>query len=246
MELVPNFIIFVKFFFGLLLIAVGIIAFCIFFDHAILVRKGTIFRVMTAKKKIALTFDDGPSELWTPRILDELKKAGIKATFFMIGFHVKKFPQIAKRVAEEGHTLGNHGYAHSVFLYYTEEELEEEIKYTELVIHETTGQTTKYFRPPKAWLTQKEKRKINSMGYEVILWSINSKDWVLFPHQYIVGFVLHSIRPGDILLFHDSGGVLRAEGGDRKQTVLTIPLLAQKLREQGYEFATIKELLDAR
>src|SRR3989338_5291924 len=106
----------------------------IFFDQALLTRRGTIYRIKTAGKKIALTFDDGPSPVWTPLILDELKKAGIKATFFMIGHHVKKYPEIAQRVAQEGHEIGNHGYAHTVILYYTPTEVEEEIKYTEHVI----------------------------------------------------------------------------------------------------------------
>ena len=224
-------------------IAIGVIAFCLFFDQAILVRQGTIFRVKTKSKKIALTFDDGPSERWTPKILDELQKADVRATFFMIGAHVKKFPGIARRVAQGGHTIGNHGYAHSVLLYYTDEELEAEIKYTESVIKETTGCATKYFRPPKAWLRAGEKRKIRSMGYEVVLWSVNSKDWAPFSHQQMVRSITRQVKSGDILLFHDSGGVLKAEGGDRRQTVLAIPALAKALREKGFEFVTIEELL---
>ncbi len=235
---------YLKFFLAGCVIAVGVIAFCLFFDQAILVRQGTVFRVKTKSQKIALTFDDGPSEGWTPKILDELKKADVKATFFMIGAHVKKFSQIARRAMQEGHTIGNHGYAHNVLLYYTDEELEAEIKYTESVIKETTGYTTKYFRPPKAWLRAGEKRKIRSMGYEVVLWSVNSKDWVPFHHQQMVRSIAHQVKSGDILLFHDSGGVLKAEGGDRSQTVLAIPILARTLREKGFEFVTIEELLN--
>ncbi len=224
-------------------IALGVIFFCVFFDQAILTRRGTIYRVQTNAKKIVLTFDDGPSPQWTPLILDELKKANIKATFFMIGHHVKKYPHLAKRVAEEGHTIGNHGYAHSVILYYTSAEIEEEIKYTEYVIHQITGQTTQYYRPPKAWMSKGIKKKIKSMGYQVILWSLNSKDWVTFNHQYMVNHILSRVKSGDILLFHDSGSVLTTEGGDRLQTVAAIPLLAQGLRMRGFEFVSIEELL---
>ena len=231
---------------GLLVVSVAtfiVVAFCIFFDQALFLRGGTVFRVRKAGKKVALTFDDGPSEIWTPLILDALKKAGIKATFFMIGAHVKKFPEIARRVAQEGHTVGNHGYAHSVLLYYTDEELEEEIKYTELVIQDTTGQSTKYFRPPKAWLRGGEKRKIQGMGYDVVLWSINPKDWVPFHHRCMVNFISWKVGGGDIILFHDSGAVFKAEGGDRMQTVFAIPLLAEKLRAKGFEFVTIEQLI---
>ncbi|MFA5059886.1 MAG: polysaccharide deacetylase family protein [Candidatus Omnitrophota bacterium] len=233
----------VKIIFGLGFLVFIVASFCVFFDQAVLTRKETIYRVKTPQKRIALTFDDGPSPVWTPQILDELKKANVKATFFMIGHHVKKYPDIARRVADEGHLIGNHGYAHSVLMYYTPEELEEEIKYTEHVIREITGQTTKYFRPPKAWLGKREKEIIKSIGYEVVLWSLNSKDWVTFDDKYIIRYILRHIKNGDILLFHDSGGVFKAEGGDRRETVSTMPLLAEKLKERGFQFVTIEELI---
>ena len=98
----------------------------IFFDQAVLTRGGTVFRVKNKEKMVAITFDDGPSPVWTPQILDELKKADVKATFFMIGHHVKKYPEVARRVVAEGHQIGNHGYAHTAILYYTPPEIEEE------------------------------------------------------------------------------------------------------------------------
>jgi peptidoglycan/xylan/chitin deacetylase (PgdA/CDA1 family) len=231
-----------------ILIGVGalvflIIGFCVFFDQAVLTRRGTIYRVKTPHKQVALTFDDGPSPAWTPQILDELKKANIKATFFMIGHHVKKYPDVARRVAREGHEIGNHGYAHSVLFYYTPDELEEDIKYSELVIKEITGQATTCFRPPKAMITHREKDIIKAMGYRVVLWSLNSKDWVTFDHKYIVRYILRNVQNGDIILFHDSGGVFKTEGGNRSETVSTIPLLAQKLKERDFEFVTVDELL---
>lgn len=219
------------------------VCFCMFFDQAVLTRRGTIFRGKTARKIVALTFDDGPSPVWTPRILDELKKADVKATFFMIGHHVQQYPDVARRVAREGHVIANHGYAHSVILYYTPAEIEEEIKYTEHVIRETTGRTTKLFRPPKAWLRDSTKKKIKSMGYEVVLWSLNSKDWAGFPHRHIVRYLAARVRGGDILLFHDSGNIFVREGGDRGQTVKAVALLIKILREKGFSFVTVEDLM---
>jgi len=219
------------------------VCFCIFFDQAVLTRRGTIYRVRGKGKKVALTFDDGPSPEWTPKVLDALKSAGIKATFFMVGHHVQEYPQIARRVAEEGHTIANHGYAHSVMLYYTPAEIEEEIKYTEMVIKEATGVTTQFFRPPKAWLRKAIKKRIDAMGYKTVLWSLNSKDWVKFDHRLIVKILKRLVRNGDILLFHDSGNVFSREGGDRKQTVAAIPLLARALKDKGFTFVTADELL---
>ncbi|MCK5012687.1 MAG: polysaccharide deacetylase family protein [Candidatus Omnitrophica bacterium] len=228
--------------FVVLFIVIG--GFCVFFDQAILARRGTIYRIKTDKKRVLLTFDDGPSPDWTPKILDELKKENISAVFFMIGHHVQKYPDIARQVASEGHTIGNHGYAHSVMFYYTPAEIEEEIQYTEHVIREATGQTTKYFRPPKAWLRRNIKKKVKSMGYETILWSLNSKDWVSFNHKSIVKYISGHIKNGDILLFHDSGNVTTTEGGNRRQTVKSISLLARALREKGFEFVSIEELIN--
>jgi peptidoglycan/xylan/chitin deacetylase (PgdA/CDA1 family) len=227
----------------LIVLGAGVAAFSIFFDQAVIVRKGTIYQVEVSEKVVALTFDDGPSPEWTPKILDELKKAGVKATFFMIGKYVEKYPQIARRVAEEGHDIGNHSYDHKVLIYYRMKTLECEINEAEKVIKDVTGVETHYFRPPKAWLTYKEKEKIKEMGYEVVLWTLNSKDWVTFDDKYIVKFLVHNVKPGDIILFHDGGGVFSTEGGNRRETVKTIPQLVEKLRAKGYRFVTITELL---
>ena len=226
--------------------AAAIAAFCIFFDQAVVLRKSTIYHLNTDEKVVALTFDDGPSPVWTPQVLDELKKAGIKATFFMIGKHVEAYPEIARRVAREGHDIENHGYDHKVMIYYKMDELNREIGGTEKVIKEVTGQTTRYFRPPKAWLNDTEKQKIKEMGYGIVLWSLNSKDWVTFHDKQITSYISRYNKPGDIILFHDSGGVFGTEGGDRSQTVKTIPRLAKKLKEKGYKFVTISELLSGK
>ncbi len=221
----------------------GTVWFCVFFDQAVLTRRGTVYRVKNDEKRIALTFDDGPSPIWTGKILEELEKADVKATFFMTGRHVKHYPEVAKNVANQGHEIENHGYAHNVLLYYRPEEIEEEIKYTEYIIKDITGQTTKYFRPPKAWLSPRIKSTIKEMGYNVVLWSLNSKDWVTFDAKSIARSVSKKIRNGDILLFHDSGGVFKAEGGDRSQTVSAIPILVRELQKKGFQFVTVDQLI---
>ncbi len=224
-------------------IALGIVLFTVFYDQAVLVRKGTIYHPKVTEKVVAITFDDGPSPIWTPMILDELKRANIKATFFMLGMHVAQYPDVARRVAAEGHEIENHSYTHHGLLNYKMEHLEKEIKDTEAIIKKTTGQTTRYFRPPKAWATDKEKKKIEEMGYKTVLWSLNSKDWVKFHDKQIRRYILWHIRPGDIILFHDSGGVFTTEGGNRKQTSKTIFRLSEQLKEKGYKFVTVSELL---
>ncbi|MDO8489562.1 MAG: polysaccharide deacetylase family protein [Candidatus Omnitrophota bacterium] len=225
-------------------IALGLSLFTVFFDQAVIVRRDTIYRVLSKEKVAALTFDDGPSPVWTPQILAVLKAADVKATFFMIGEHVQRFPELAKSVAEQGHEIGNHTYDHRGIFYYKPDELDKEVKEAEEIIKSVTGIKTKYFRPPKAWLTRQEKFQLKDMGYETVLWSLNSKDWVTFDDRYIVKYILHHIQPGDILLFHDSGGVFKPEGGNRKETVKAVSRLIDKLKEQGYRFVTISQLLE--
>jgi len=228
-----------------LITVLTVVVLCIFFDEAVIARKGTIYRVRPSEKVVALTFDDGPSPVWTPKILDELKRAGVKATFFMIGEHVARYPEVARRVAEEGHEIGNHTYDHHVLIYYKEGELEKEIRDARAIIKNITGRSVKYFRPPKAWLTSREKKVIKGMGYKIILWSLNAKDWVTFDDKYIIRYIVKNIRPGDIILFHDSGGAFTTEGGDRHETVKAIPRLIEKLKQNGYKFVTITGLLES-
>jgi peptidoglycan-N-acetylglucosamine deacetylase len=218
--------------------------FSVFVDQAFFVRSGTFYRANTGEKVIALTFDDGPSPKWTSLILDELKGAGVKATFFMIGKHVQEYPDIARRVVAEGHDLGVHTFNHPVLLFSPAWHLEKELNDTQDVIKKITGKTTNLFRPPKAWLSAKEKAEITRLGYKIILWSINSKDWVHFDDKHIRRYIYNNARPGDIVLFHDSGGTFRIEGGSRKQTTKTLPRLIEKLKEDGYRFVTISELLE--
>jgi peptidoglycan/xylan/chitin deacetylase (PgdA/CDA1 family) len=218
--------------------------FTVFYDQAVLVRRGTVYAGRVSEKVVALTFDDGPSPVWTTQILDELKLAKVKGTFFMLGEHVVKYSEVAKRVAAEGHEIGNHTYDHHVLIYYTMDELEKEIKEAEKVIKDTTGRATRYFRPPKAWLTGPEKKKIEEMGYKTVLWTLNSKDWVTFDDKYIIRYILKHLKPGDIILFHDSGGVFRVEGGDRHETVLAVRRLIERLKEKGWQFVTVSELLE--
>jgi len=228
----------------IIFIILAVISFTVFFDEAVIVRRDTIYHVPSSEKVVALTFDDGPSPVWTPRILDVLKEGQVKATFFMLGMHAERYPDVARRVAEEGHEIGNHTYDHHGVFYYKPEELDREVREAEKIIKSITGIKTKYFRPPKAWLTKKEKKQLKEMGYETVLWSLNSKDWVTFDDRYIVNYILGHIRPGDILLFHDSGGVFKPEGGRRKETVKAVSRLIGKLKERGYRFVTISQLLE--
>ncbi|MCX5707886.1 MAG: polysaccharide deacetylase family protein [Candidatus Omnitrophica bacterium] len=219
---------------------------CLFFDEVLFVRKSTIYHVDTPLKMVALTFDDGPSPEWTPKILAVLKENKVKATFFMLGRHVKAYPQIARMVVAQGSEVGNHTYNHMVIFNSSTVKLEKEIKDTEKAIKEATGLTPVLMRPPKGWVTDKDKKLINKLGYETILWSLNSKDWVTFDDKYIVKFIMARVKPGDIILFHDSGGFFGTEGGNRDETVRAVSMLVEKLKARGFVLTTVSELLASR
>lgn len=231
---------------GIVVTGLAFIVLAVFFDQAVFVRRGTFYRAEGEGKVVALTFDDGPSPRWTPEILDALKEKHVKGTFFMIGEHVLRYPDVARRVAIEGHEIGNHSFDHKGIFFYKAEEAKKEVLECEKAVRSVTGVTTKYFRPPKAWINDEEKAVFKDMGYRVILWSLNSKDWVTFDDKYIVSFLVKNVRPGDIILFHDSGGALGTEGGDRSETVKSIPLLIEKLQAKGYRFVTISEMFNAK
>jgi len=224
-------------------IALAIMAFSVFFDQAFLVRTGTISRGNTDRMVVALTFDDGPSQEWTPRLLDALKDLDVKATFFVLGSHVRSNPELARRIVREGHEIENHSYDHPLFIFHSAKDLEKEIADCEVTIKDVTGATARYFRPPRAWLTAGQRALVKRMGYGVVLWSLNSKDWVTFDDKYLVRRILNNVRPGDIILLHDGGGIFGTDGRNREETIRTIIRVVPKLRQRGFQFVTLTEML---
>ena len=165
--------------------------------------------------RIALTFDDGPGEA-TPAVLDMLRRAGIHATFFLCGQNVERYPELARRIAQEGHEIGNHTYSHPRLLGRTPGKIAWEIEHTQNIISYRTGQTPTLFRPPYGlrWFGLFPVLKRN--GLTSVMWSVNSRDWKR-PHTKIVQRVIQETHPGAIILFHD--GVPPRKSGNRQVTV---------------------------
>ena len=130
------------------------------------------------KKTIALTFDDGPDEDFSPQILDILKKYNVKATFFMVGQKVGWNPQIAKRASDEGHDIGNHTFSHINICKSTNEQIINEINKTQKIIKDVTGKEPTLFRPPYRAINENLFNIIKSKDMRVVLWSdLDTKDW---------------------------------------------------------------------
>ncbi|MCG7345695.1 polysaccharide deacetylase family protein [Sporosarcina sp. ACRSL] len=198
-----------------------------------------IWEINTEAKVIALTFDDGPHRKYTPQILDLLKKHNAKATFFIVGAHAEKNPDIVLRMAEEGHELANHTYTHSRNR--SVPYVMEEIKKTNEVLFSISGQSTTLFRPVEGIYTDELVEAVVKEGYKIVMWSwhLDTLDWKNPGVGRIVRFVLEGVSEGNVVLFHDGGG-------NRHQTVEALEKILPDLEEKGYTFVTISELMKIR
>jgi chitin deacetylase len=190
------------------------------------------------QKAIALTFDDGPWPNSTSQVLDVLKKSNVKATFFMVGMQVEKYPQLVKQVVANGHAIGNHTWSHQ-YDQYNESAAAREIDRTAELVYKTTGVKTSLFRPPAGILNNGLVTYAHEKKYAVVMWSVDSKDWRSrrTTRQAFIDNVLKEAKPGGIVLLHDGGG-------DRSNTVQALPQLISQLKKHGYKFVTVPELLE--
>lgn len=193
---------------------------------------------------VAITFDDGPSAEFTPAILDILKEHNVPATFFMVGTHVEKNPEIAVRIVGEGHEIGNHTYSHRNIPTLSTVALNREIMEATAVITAVTGQYPQYVRPPRGMYDGRFRRLANLLGQEIVLWTVSTRDWRygVTPNS-IIRTVNNRVRGGDIILFHDSGALVKNEGGDRRATVLALPEVIMTLQAKGLEIVPLSVLL---
>lgn len=180
--------------------------------------------------KIALTFDDGPSAAWTPALLDGLKERGVKATFFLIGENADKNPEIVKRMAEEGHLIGNHTYHHVELTKVSENEARLELADTSAVIVRITGKEPEHMRPPFGAWQRKLEQEIQMLP---VLWTIDPLDWTTENQDEIVNKVVTEAEENDIILLHDC----------YKSSIEAGLRIVDILQEEGFVFVTVDELL---
>lgn len=193
---------------------------------------------------VAITFDDGPSAEFTPAILDILKQYDVPATFFMVGDHVRKYPEIAQRVVDEGHEVGNHTYTHINVPTASARRLTQELFHTTQAIVEATGVYPIYSRPPRGLYDSRYRRLSQLLGQSVVLWTLSARDWqVAVNADQVIRRVLREVKAGDIVLFHDSGALIRHEGASRQATVQALPAVIEGIRAKGLEIVPLSRLL---
>lgn len=197
-----------------------------------------VWKVDTDQKLIALTFDDGPNPVYTPQILDILQRYQAKATFFVLGKRVQMYPQIAIREVYEGHEIANHTFDHHFLKNVSAEKLKEEIRQTQEAIFDVTEQVPHVFRPPGGYYDEALIELAKEDHFTVVMWSWyqDTRDWKKPGVDKIVHTVLSNVHNGDIVLFHDLEG-------DCSQTVEALRRILPELKNRGYEFVTVTDLL---
>ena len=188
-------------------------------------------------KKVALTFDDGPDTYYTPQILEILKRNDIKATFFIVGLRAQAHPEMVRRMVNEGHSIGNHTWDHPLLSKLPPDRVKEQVQKTEQLLYKITGFNTAMFRPPYGSTTSQVTNEISSLGYKMIDWSIDTRDWDKTPVPQIMNYVSTELYPGGIILQH-------CAGGDLSNTVKALPQIISSLKSKGYSFVLVQDLLD--
>ncbi|MFJ5625082.1 polysaccharide deacetylase family protein [Peribacillus loiseleuriae] len=201
-----------------------------------------IWEVNTKEKMVAITFDDGPHPVFTPQILDILAKYNAKATFFVAGNKVKRFPAILKRQVKEGHEIANHTYNHIYDRNITAAKLTAELDQTDKIIKLFTGNKPTLYRPVGGLYNDLIINSAIKNGKLVILWSWHQdpQDWKSPAASQIYRHITKGVSPGNIILFHDWNG---SEFSQTSQTVKALENIMEYLYKNGYECVTVSEML---
>lgn len=195
-------------------------------------------------KQLALTYDDGPNDPHTLRLLEVLAKHNVKATFFLIGRYVRQRSEIARELATAGHTAGNHTSSHALLTLKGQAEIRRQLSDCRAALSDAIGEHSNLFRPPFGGRRPAVLRIARQLHLEPIMWSVTGYDWDAPLAEIIERKVTRQIRGGDVILLHD--GDHRQMGADRSQTVLATDRLIDRYKTEGYEFVTIPEMMQSK
>lgn len=181
---------------------------------------------------VALTFDDGPSGRFTARLLDGLAEREVHATFFLCGYRVEQYPELAARIASEGHEIGSHGDAHRFFTQLSPSEVCADLRAAEEKLVAATGQEPTLLRPPGGLYDVDVLQKTVCAALPVVLWSIDPEDWRCYDSERVARRVIDRAKSGDVVLMHDMSD----------SSVDAALKIIDALQAQGFEFVTVSEL----
>lgn len=196
-----------------------------------------LWRFSISEKCIYLTFDDGPTPEVTDFVLTELKRFNAKATFFCIGNNIKKHPDIFQRVIDNGHSIGNHTHNHlKGWKTKTKNYIEDALEAEKSIYSMINSNSIKLFRPPYGKLKKKQAKRLQGLGYKIVMWDVVSADFdVDISNSQCLENVIHNTTNGSIVVFHDS---FKA----RERMEYALPKVLRYFTEKGFEFRSIAEL----
>jgi peptidoglycan/xylan/chitin deacetylase (PgdA/CDA1 family) len=192
-------------------------------------------------RQIALTYDDGPNDPHTLRLLEVLARQGVRATFFLIGRYVKQRADIAREIAGAGHAIGNHTFNHPNLIFATAAQTRVELQQCSQILTEVVGEPPRLFRPPFGGRRPGTLRVARSLGLEPVMWNVTGWDWKGKSAEYVEHKVCRQIRGGDVILLHDGGHA--ALGADRSQSVIVTDRIISTYKLQGFDFVTIPQMM---
>jgi peptidoglycan/xylan/chitin deacetylase (PgdA/CDA1 family) len=192
-------------------------------------------------KQLALTYDDGPNDPHTLRLLEVLARHHVQATFFLIGRYVEQRPDIVRDLVKAGHVVGNHTFTHPLLIFKSERELRAQLDNCDRALTDGVGEHSNLFRPPFGGRRPAVLRIARQMGLEPIMWNVTGYDWNTPSAEHIEHKVTSQVRGGNVILLHDGGH--RDFGADRSYTVTATDRLISRYRAEGYEFVTVPEMM---
>lgn len=192
-------------------------------------------------RQLALTYDDGPNDPHTQRLLEVLARHNVRATFFLIGRYVRQRPELAREVVNAGHVIGNHTFTHPLLSIKSAAAIRQELSDCRAALQDAIGEHSNLFRPPFGGRRPAVLRIARELGLEPVMWNVTGYDWSAPTAEVIERKVSKQIRGGDVILLHDGGH--KQMGAERSQTVLATDHLITRYKTEGYEFKTIPEML---
>jgi peptidoglycan/xylan/chitin deacetylase (PgdA/CDA1 family) len=192
-------------------------------------------------RQIALTYDDGPNDPHTLRLLEVLARHGVQATFFLIGRYARQRPDIVRAIVQAGHVVGNHTFTHPLLIFKSESDIRRQLFECRSALQDAVGEHSNLFRPPFGGRRPAVLRVARELGLEPVMWNVTGYDWNAPPAAMIERKVSRQIRGGDVILLHDGGH--KQMGADRSQTVIATERLITRYGAEGFRFVTVPQMM---
>ncbi|MGM1046708.1 Peptidoglycan/xylan/chitin deacetylase, PgdA/CDA1 family [Paenibacillus uliginis N3/975] len=203
-----------------------------------------VFRRGTGKQDFALTFDDGPDPVYTPQLLDLLKRYDMKATFFLVGSHAESHPDVVKQIHEEGHLIGIHNYIHKSNWLMRPKTVRMQLKRTDDIIYSVTGERPTFYRPPWGIVNLFDFAK--NSGYRIVLWSAMFGDWrSKTGSNKLVKRILRKLKPGEVMLLHDCGTTVGANPDAPMNMLIALEQVLEEAQRRNLKSIRIDTMINS-